>query len=617
MLPNIDIGLLHTDLLNFLPELLICSGIVLFLFIRLFDRSHMGTIALMVTLTALGISIVQWYGSIGGEQYLEAPLKKSTTGAFEGSFRFAFGSGIDAGMVVYDHLTIYLRCFLYGFTALIIWLTLTTGIPDREDSADFYCLLLGATLGMVLMASSLHLLMVYIGIEMASLPSYALAGYLKGRRASGEAALKYVVYGGGASGVMLYGISLLAGRFGTAYLPDVAAGLMYSFSPQAGGMVFDPVLILGVLFLLIGVGFKLAVVPFHFWCPDVFEGAAAEVAGYLSVASKGAAIALLARLTLLFTGVDSMVQPTFNPHWEVLIRYLVPALAFFAALTATFGNLAAYLQTNLKRLLAYSTIAHAGYMMMGLAALKPLAQPANAYEFPGLQAVLFYLAAYLFMNLGAFAVVAYLRNETGSEELDDYRGLIRRSPWMVVTLSIFLLSLLGIPPLVGFAAKFQIFSVLWSSSQAWYAHGDAGLGATLFGLLIVGGVNTVISAMYYIKVMKVMILEGKAEDLEGREPVRLREPISAIAYSFLLALVVLVLGVLWAPLDRLSHESTQRFAWRPSLSGPPPGRGGGMQPQGGGGGKGMPKGKGRGGAPKAGKQGQGKQGRGGAKGRPQ
>ncbi len=164
------------------------------------------------------------------------------------------------------------------------------------------------------------------------------------------------------------------------------------------------------------------------------------------------------------------------------------------------------------------------------------------------------------MNLGAFAVVAYLRNQTGSEDLDDYRGLVRRSPWMVVTLSIFLLSLLGIPPLIGFPAKFQIFSVLWDTSQAWYRQGDSGRGALLFGLLIIGGINTVISAMYYIKVMKVMILEGKAEDLEGREPVRLHEPISAIVYTFLLALAVLVLGILWKPLDRFSHEGASRFA---------------------------------------------------------
>jgi NADH-quinone oxidoreductase subunit N len=562
MLKMIDLGQLGLDCLRFLPEILACSGIVLFLFLRLFDRSHMGTIALLITVLALGVSIAQWSGP-------GAPRATGEVG-FRGTMQLSFG-----GLLVYDHLTIFLRCFLYGFTAFIIWLSLTTGIPDREDSADFYCLLLGATVGMVMMASATHLLMVYIGVEMASLPSYALAGYLKGRRQSSEAALKYVVYGGGASGVMLYGISLLAGRFGTAYLPDVAAGLVYALYSPTTGIVFDPVLILAILFVLIGVAFKLAAVPFHFWCPDVFEGASAEVAAFLSVASKGAALALLARLTFILSGVDSIVQPVLNPHWDVLVRYLVPALAFFAALTATFGNLAAYLQNNLKRLLAYSTIAHAGYMMMGLAAIKPAAQLQGAFDTAGLQAVLFYLIAYLFMNLGAFAVVAYLRNQTGSEELDDYRGLVRRSPWMVVTLSIFLLSLLGIPPLVGFAAKFQIFSALWNASQVWYAHGDAGLGATLFGLLVVGGLNTVLSAVYYIKVMKVMILEGKAEDLEGREPVPLPEPLAAISFATLVALLVLALGVWWRPLDTYSREGADRFVQRPL---PESGPGGGGRP---------------------------------------
>jgi NADH-quinone oxidoreductase subunit N len=576
MLPTIDIGGIGLDCLRFLPELIACGGIVLFLLIRLVDRSHMGSIALLVTLVALTISVMQWTGGFLESPRVSSQQQETVASGFStevrGSLRLSFG-----GLLVYDHVTIFLRCFLYGFTALIIWLSLTTGIPDREDSADFYCLLLGATVGMMMMASATHLLMVYIGVEMASLPSYALAGYLKGRRASSEAALKYVVYGGGASGVMLYGISLLAGRFGTGYLPDVAVGLMTALHASSG--MVDPVLLLAILFVLIGIAFKLAAVPFHFWCPDVFEGASAEVAAYLSVASKGAALALLARVTLILTGADPVVSPVIEHHWSVLVRYLIPALAFFAALTATFGNLAAYVQTNLKRLLAYSTIAHAGYMMMGLAALKPGIGPSDTFETVGLQAVLFYLVAYLFMNLGAFAVVAYLRNQTGSENLDDYRGLVRRSPWMVVTLSIFLLSLLGLPPLVGFTAKFQIFAVLWESSQAWYNKGDAGMGATLFGLLIVGGVNSVISAVYYVKVMKVMILEGKAEDLEGREPVRLREPFSAVSFSGVIALVVVVLGILWGPLDGLSHAGADRFvertstgaAGRPSMPQPPGG----------------------------------------------
>jgi hypothetical protein len=253
-----------------------------------------------------------------------------------------------------------------------------------------------------------------------------------------------------------------------------------------------------------------------------------------------------------------------------MIRYLVPALAVFAAVTATFGNLAAYMQTNLKRLLAYSTIAHAGYMLMGLCTLTRA----------GVEAVLFYLAAYLFMNLGAFAVVAFLRNQTGSEDLDDFRGLIRRSPVLVVTLSFFLLSLLGIPPLVGFAAKFQIFAALYTEGQAYYraTPSEPVLGGTLIALLVIGGLNTVLSAFYYLKVMKVMILDRVTEDLEGTEPAPLRTPFWPAFYSVMLVLVVVVLGVLWGPLDSVSAQGVARLRKQPGVTpavtgGGPPGGG--------------------------------------------
>jgi NADH-quinone oxidoreductase subunit N len=532
---------LTSDLSAFQPELLLCCAIVLLLVLRLFsalDRAHLGWFALLATITALGVTICQWGGFYGFK----------TPDAYSTPAREVHALTIFSNLLIFDNLALYTRIFLLAFTALIIWLTLLTGIPDREDSADFYCLLLGSVVGMSIMASAIHLLMMYIGIEMASLPSYALAGFLKGRRQSSEAALKYVVYGGGASGTMLYGISLLAGKFGTAYLPDLAAAYVSALHP-ASGIGFDPVMVLATFFILIGIAFKLAAVPFHFWCPDVFEGASAEVAGFLSVASKGAALAMLARVVLVLGGFEPLIGGVPNADWNGIIRYLVPAIAFFAALTATFGNLAAYLQTNLKRLLAYSTIAHAGYMLMGLAVLNR----------EGVAAVLFYLIAYLFMNLGAFAMVAFLRNETGSEDLNDFRGLVRRSPWMVVLLSIFLLSLLGIPPLAGFAAKFQIFSVLWKTSQHYNAIGESGLGATLFGLLIIGGLNTVFSAVYYIKVMKVMILEVRAEDMEGKEPQSLPEPLPNIIYGVLVALAVLVLGILFDPLMAASSKGVERF----------------------------------------------------------
>ncbi len=523
---------LLNDCQLFLPELVVCGVIVVLLVVRLFpgfDRLHLGWVALLGTLLALAAAWCQWQG-----WYLPRAADARPSDLFF------------TGLLAYDGFTVYLKLFLLGFTALVIWLTLLTGIPDREDSADFHCLLLGAALGMMIMAEANHLLMAYIGIEMASLPSYALAGFLKGRRQSSEAALKYVVYGGGASGIMLYGISLLAGKFGTAYLPDLATAYAATLTPTGGT---DAVMVLGTLFVLVGIGFKLAAVPFHFWCPDVFEGAAAEVAAFLSVASKGAALALLGRFVLIFAGLGIERHGIPDYYWTNVVGYLAPAIAVFAALTATFGNLAAYLQTNLKRLLAYSTIAHAGYMMMGLAPLNKA----------GASAVLLYLIAYLFMNLGAFAVVAFLRNETGSEDLSSFRGLVRRSPWMVITLSIFLLSLLGMPPLAGFAAKFQIFSVLYQSGQDFGMQGRTGLSATMYALLVIGGLNTVLSLVYYIKVLKVMILEKPLDEVEGREAVPLREPAGARAYALLLSAAILLVGVFWGPLLDASREGVNRF----------------------------------------------------------
>jgi len=539
------VGQLRLDSAAFLPELILCGAIVVLLLLRLFsafDKLHMGWVAFGLTLVALVVGAYQWHGGVPG-----LPSPDDLAGPTHNQAVPLFG-----GLLIYDRLTIFLRLFLLAFALLIIWLSLLTGIPDREDSADFYCLLLGATLGMALMAEANHLLMVYLAVEMASLPSYALAGFLKGRRQSSEAALKYVVYGGGASGVMLYGISLLAGRFGTAYMPDLAVA--YTNTLQHG---LDPILLLATLFILVGIAFKLAAVPFHFWCPDVFEGAAAEVAAFLSVASKGAAITLLARFCLVFGGLDPLARSLDETaNWSGLVNYLVPILTVFAALTATFGNLAAYLQTNLKRLLAYSTIAHAGFMLMALA---PLTRD-------GISAMLFYLAAYLFMNLGAFAVVAFLRNQTGSEDLTDFRGLVRRSPCMVITLAICVLGLLGIPPLVGFTAKFQIFAVLYNGAVYYQEEMHLpGLSHMLIALLVIAGLNTVLSAVYYIKILKVMILDTRVEDVEGTEPPPLPEPFGAVVYASAVAVVVFGLGIVVTPLDNASRRGAERF-----LAGSPP-----------------------------------------------
>ncbi|MFM8892539.1 MAG: NADH-quinone oxidoreductase subunit N, partial [Planctomycetia bacterium] len=331
------------------------------------------------------------------------------------------------GLLVFDPLTAYVRFLLAGFLALYIPFTKVSGIPDQEDGADFYALVLGATLGMCLMASANHLLMVFMAVEMASVPSYALAGLLKGRKASSEAALKYAVYGAGAAGIMLYGISLLAGLLGTCHLPSMATQLARVVdSGAAGGEVM--VLALGGLMLAVGLAFKLSAVPFHFWCPDVFEGAAAEIGGFLSVASKAAAVAVLLRVAFGL-GVPAAENAGAGVAELGSTRaFIVCLTALIAAVTCTLGNLAAYGQTNMKRLLAYSTIAHAGYLMMAVAAELAMVGVDASGSRDAVSAVAFYLATYLFMNLGAFAIVAVLRNRLRSEQIDAYAGLVRTSP---------------------------------------------------------------------------------------------------------------------------------------------------------------------------------------------
>ena len=518
---------LGLDSQAFLPELILCGPIVLLLLIRLVplcDKLHLGWIGLVLSILVCGLSWAQWLepGSF-----------------FDPRTDTASSMSLYGGMLVFDNFAIFLKLFLYTFMPLVIVLCLLTGIPDREDSADFLCLLFGSTLGMSIMASSNHLLMVFIGVEMASLPSYALAGFLKGRRHSSEAALKYVVYGGGAAGVMLYGISLVAGNFGTGYLPELVKVI-------GQGNYGNPVVLMGIFFILVGVGFKLAAFPFHFWCPDVFEGAAAEIGAFLSVASKGAALALLARIALGLGGLGGAVVDVVA--WTKSTDYLVPVLSIFAVVTTTFGNLAAYGQTNLKRLLAYSTIAHAGFMMMGLAAMTK----------DGVAAMLFYLITYLFMNLGAFTVVAFIRNLTGHEDITYLRGFVYRSPLLVVTLAVFLLSLLGMPPLAGFAAKFQIFRVLFDAAQK-YAVEKPALSTWMYAVLLAGGLNTVVSLFYYVKVLKVMILEKTLEEVENRPITTIDVPILQSAYASALAVVILLLGILWNPLSVDSAKGVEGF----------------------------------------------------------
>ncbi len=509
LIQNLIDQTLQYSLVYFQAELWLCGTIVALLLFRLTSADRLIPTSLLALAGAVTATVVAW-------TQLQA-IQASPT---------EFPAIFFTGMLVQDLFSVYFRLFLALFLVLTIALTILTGIPDNEDSPDFYCLLLGATIGMMIMASANNLLMLFIGVEMASVPSYAMVGFLKGRKSSSEAALKYVIYGAGAAGVMLYGISLIAGMLGTGDMALLADRLRIVAEGGVAGLG-DPevrVVALGTMLVMVGLAFKLSLVPFHFWCPDAFEGASAEVGGFLSVASKAGAFGLLVRFCVALSGEPAAAQ---------LMTAFGIGLGVVAMVTMTFGNLAAYSQTNIKRMLAYSTIAHAGYMLMAVSAMLVMqnseAAGALGHEINAcIGGLLYYLAVYLFMNLGAFSVVALIRNYTFSEEIDSYAGLIRQSPALCICMLFCLVSLVGLPPFGGFFGKFMIFgSVYKAGSIHW----------SMYVLLAVGGLNTVFSLMYYIRVLKTMFIDERPADAR---PVRL--PSLEGAYVVLLGAFVLILG---------------------------------------------------------------------------
>ncbi len=545
----------ETSLKLFLPEIVLCLTILVMLTLRVSDlmRRIFPTWILALAGAMLALAAADPWEALGGTAIARQE--------------------IFTGLLVYDPFTVFFRGLLLFFTILFVILTKLTGLVEEEDSADFHTLVLGAIIGMCLMASANHLLIVFLAVEMASVPSYVLSGLLKGRRVSSEAAIKYAVYGAGTAGIMLYGISLVAGIVGSAHLPTIAMRLAAGHA--AGAPV---VLMLGGLMIMVGLAFKLSAVPFHFWCPDVFEGASAEVNGFLSVASKAAALALLVRVAVGLTNppapleppeqtaaveharATAVVQLVASPKGAAIetteadarsaagysiqqIRHFIAyVIAVIAAVTCTFGNLAAYGQSNMKRLLAYSTIAHAGYMMMAVAAGVWLmsGNPAGAEE--AFASLLVYAGIYLFMNLGAFAIVAFLRNAIGSEEIDDYAGLIRTSPGVVVCLSAILFSLIGLPPLAGFLGKLVIFAGL--------------VDARMYTLLVIGGLNTAVSLFYYLRVVKVMTFEPEPDD---RGPVNFAMLSIPGIYVAIVTAPVLLLIVQWSGLHAWSLAACKQL----------------------------------------------------------
>ncbi|WP_437227592.1 NADH-quinone oxidoreductase subunit N [Planctomicrobium sp. SH661] len=533
----------------FAPEMLLCFTIVLLLLFRMTGLSRklpVHLVALLGTLVVfIGVFTQFMFLRVGAENSVLKALYDvwGTTAQNVGTVGPYF-----TGLLVHDVFAVFFRLGLSLFLVFVVALTILSGIPDQDDGQDFYTLLLGATLGMMLAAGSNHLLMLFLSVEMMSVPSYAMVAFQKGRKKASEAALKYVVYGAGAAGVMLYGISLLAGLAGTASMPELAGRI--STVVGDGALVqtnaTTVTLVLAILMVLAGLAFKLSLVPFHFWCPDAFEGASAEVCGFLSVASKAAAFALLVRFVLAFQGSGELLH-------QIGVTLGI-ALGFISIITCTYGNLAAYVQNNLKRMLAYSTIAHAGYMVMAVSAMLILLNapggPTAQSELDAsgcLEGLMYYLAVYLFMNLGAFACVAMIRNETFSEEIDAYRGLFHGNgitQFLCICLACCFFSLIGIPPMGGFFGKLAIFRSVYSAGNVhWF----------LWVVLAFGALNTVISLFYYMRVLKAMFLAEPAAERR-----KLQLPGVVGAYIALITLPVILLGA--SPLMAYLSSTAQYVA---------------------------------------------------------
>jgi NADH-quinone oxidoreductase subunit N len=429
------------------------------------------------------------------------------------------------GMLVVDQLSMLWKILLLLFTGgiVLMWFSTTASTMHEGDGPEFFTLLLGATLGMALMAGTSNLLMLFMAVEMASLPSYVLAGFRKTHRVGAEASLKYVLFGAATSSIMAYGLSILYGLCGSLQVNDIAAALSHGTASPA---------LLAVAFagLLIGVGFKISVVPFHFWCPDVFEGASIDVSAFLSVASKGGALALLLRVVMIVADAQG-----YQSSQGISLTALAITIGVLGAVTATVGNTAAFVQNNIKRLLAYSSIAHAGYMLCALSLLLKRPGGLDRPMEDATQAILLYLAIYLFMNLGAFTVAGLIWRETGSEDINDYAGLSRRSPILAACMGAFMFSLVGLPPFAGFSAKLNIMYVLGRNGGWWWA------------LVAVIGLNTVFSLYYYARVLRVMYLRPSDRPAINPNPIGM-----LIAGVCALALIGMFVG--WNPLDQLTRH---------------------------------------------------------------
>ncbi len=429
------------------------------------------------------------------------------------------------GLLAFDRFSNMFRILFAAVTGTIVVFSIPAipeghTLPDRgvrddkRDQGEFFTLLMVLTLGMNLMAESRSLLMIYLSLELVSVISFVMAGFKINDAKSSEAALKYVIFGGVASGIMLYGMSWIYGLTQSLYLGECAVRIQ-SLTVAQGKV--PEVVFVGTICMLAGFGYKISAAPFHMWTPDVYEGAPTPVTAFLSVGPKAAGFAVLVRFFADALGAETVLHAAgvvIDSPWPVVAGCLAMA-------TMTIGNLSALGQDNVKRMLAYSSVAHAGYMLLGFSVFSHL----------GVASIVFYIVTYCFMNLGAFLVVmAVAEQSDGDESIGAFRGLGRRAPITAGVMALFLFSLTGLPPFAGFIGKFYLFWALLKSGGVWN-----------WTLAVVGMLNSVVSLFYYSRVVRAMFLE-KSEKTSAVDVRKLFGTVSVV-----LAVPTLVLGVYWAP----------------------------------------------------------------------
>ncbi len=438
-------------------------------------------------------------------------LDNSSTSQMQGVF----------GTLVVDKFSLFFKFLLSAAAALVILMSNGYVQRIRRFQGEFYGLVLLATTGMMLLPSATELISIYVALELTALPSAALAAFLRDGR-SAESGMKFLILSAISSAVLLYGMVFIYGFTGTTSLEGIASQIArlldYGVLDPQAAFGDNKALLFGVILLIAGFGFKISSVPFQFWAPDVYEGAPTPITAFLSVASKAAGFAVILRLFYI-----SFPFEVFSENWAAIFAILSIA-------SMTFGNLVAIRQNNIKRMLAYSTIAHAGYVMVGLAAR---AQSGSMDAGPS--AVLFYLGGYVATNLLVFGAVIAVSNSINSDEIDDYGGLSRRAPMLAAGMAFAMISLTGIPPTIGFMSKVYLFGAAVNANLEWLA--------------VAGMVNSVISAYYYLRVVKVMYLREPAED----------KPLAADAATgaalVVTAAATFVFGVYPAPLIDLARSA--------------------------------------------------------------